>query len=371
MIGTLVGIRRYPVKSMLGETLEAATLRENGIPGDRAWAVRDELRGGIRGGKKIPELMHCSARYVGWSGAGDVPAPEIELPNGDVFPASASDAGTRIGEAVGREVTLWPLLPADALDHYRRGQPDNPDFEQELRAIFGREPDEPLPNIGKFPPEILEYESPPGTYFDAFPLLLLSQQSLDSLADVAPDSPEVSRVIEFAESFPGVTTELHNIRGTTRSLTELYLLGSTGVIPTKPFEEFECVETVVRITEKFRAIGRHGGNLEAVGFEYNGVHIGQDTFHLFPGLCAVDSPENLDAMFGALAQHSIVTTRAERSPPCSAPLPPAVVRRCVYGWPRLVYRQGRLVRDRFESVVRVCVSGPTRLYYIRAGVAQW
>ncbi len=74
------------------------------------------------------------------------------------------------------------------LDHYRRGQPDNPDFEQELRAIFGREPGEPLPNIGKFPPEILEYESPPGTYFDAFPLLLLSQQSLDSLADVAPDS---------------------------------------------------------------------------------------------------------------------------------------------------------------------------------------
>ncbi len=138
--------------------------------------------------RKIPELMRCAARYVGWSGAGKAPAPEIELPNGDVFSASASDAGTRIGEAVGREVTLWPLLPADALDHYRRGQPDNPDFEQELRAIFGREPGEPLPNIGKFPPEILEYESPPGTYFDAFPLLLLSQQSLDSLADVAPDS---------------------------------------------------------------------------------------------------------------------------------------------------------------------------------------
>ena len=138
-------------------------------------------------------------------------------------------------------------------------------------------------------------------------------------ADVPPESPEVRRVVDLAESYPGVSTELHHIQGATRSLTELYLLGSTGVIPTKPFEEFECVEKVVRITEKFRAIGRHGGKLEAVGFEYNGVHIAQDTFHLFPGLCAVDTPENLDTMFGALAQHGIVTTRAGAYKPRTSP----------------------------------------------------
>jgi uncharacterized protein YcbX len=59
---------------------------------------------------------------------------------------------------------------------------------QELRAIFGREPQEPLPNLLSFPPEILQYESPPGTYFDAFPLLLLTDASLRRLADLAPDS---------------------------------------------------------------------------------------------------------------------------------------------------------------------------------------
>jgi 3-deoxy-7-phosphoheptulonate synthase len=138
-------------------------------------------------------------------------------------------------------------------------------------------------------------------------------------ADVPRDSPELQRVIDLAESFPGVTTELHQIQGATRSLTEVYLLGPTGVIPTKPFEEFACVEKVVRITEKFRAIGRHGGGLEPVGFDYNGVRIAQDTFHLFPGLCAVDSPENLDAMFGALAQHGIVTTRAGAYKPRTSP----------------------------------------------------
>ncbi len=138
-------------------------------------------------------------------------------------------------------------------------------------------------------------------------------------ADVSPDDPEVRRLVELAESFPGVSTEFHQIRGATRSLTELYLLGSTGVIPTAPFEEFQCVEKVVRITEKFRSIGRHGTDLEAVGFEYNGVQMNQDTFHLFPGVCAVDTRENLDATFKALASHGLVTARAGAYKPRTSP----------------------------------------------------
>ena len=76
-------------------------------------------------------------------------------------------------------------------------------------------------------------------------------------ADVSSDSDEVRRIIDLAASYPGVSTELYEIQGSTRSLTEIYLLGSTGVIPTEPFEEFAGVERVVRVTEKYRAIGRH------------------------------------------------------------------------------------------------------------------
>ena len=94
----------------------------------------------------------------------------------------------RLSEAVGQAVTLWPLLPADSLDHYRRGAPSHQDLEQELRAIFGRAPDEPLPDLALFPPELLEFESPPGTYFDAFPLMLLSQASLSGMQERSPDS---------------------------------------------------------------------------------------------------------------------------------------------------------------------------------------
>jgi uncharacterized protein YcbX len=187
-VGQLRAIHRYPVKSMAGESLDAARLAAGGLAGDRAWAVRDEVNGGIRGAKKLPKLMELSARYEKTPPESGSSPATITLQDGTQLSTSDSDAGARIGQAIGHEVTLWPLLPADALDHYRRGAPSHEDLEQELRAIFGREPDEPLPDLGLFPPELLEFESPPGTYFDAFPLLIMSQQSLDEMQRIAPES---------------------------------------------------------------------------------------------------------------------------------------------------------------------------------------
>ena len=84
-------------------------------------------------------------------------------------------------------MTLWPLLPADQLDHYRRGAPDTEDFEQELRAVSARLPDERLPDLAGFK-EQLELGSPPGTYFDAFPLSIMSKQSLNSIKQLEGES---------------------------------------------------------------------------------------------------------------------------------------------------------------------------------------
>ena len=61
---TITEIHRYPVKSMLGETPSEVMVSERGIHGDRAWATRDEIRGGIRGAKKLPQLMLFSARSI-------------------------------------------------------------------------------------------------------------------------------------------------------------------------------------------------------------------------------------------------------------------------------------------------------------------
>ena len=173
-------IYRYPVKSMMGETLSEADIGEAGIPGDRGWAVRDEKRGGIRGGKKIPQLMTLAAQ----SGTA---APLITAADGDSASASSERINDWLSGKLNHPVTLWPLLPADQLDHYRRGAPDTEDFEQELRAVFGRLPDEPLPDLAGFE-ELLEFESPPGTYFDAFPISIISQQSLDTMNQLEGES---------------------------------------------------------------------------------------------------------------------------------------------------------------------------------------
>ena len=138
-------------------------------------------------------------------------------------------------------------------------------------------------------------------------------------ADVEADSPEARRLIESAESYPDVQTQVHRIQGANRSVTEIYLLGQTGVIPTEPFQEFACVERVVRVTERYRSIGRHQGGVDAVGFEYNGVRVSQDSFHPFPGLCAVDERENVEIMFRALQEHGIETSRAGAYKPRTSP----------------------------------------------------
>ncbi|MBI5089634.1 MAG: MOSC domain-containing protein [Actinobacteria bacterium] len=175
-------IWQYPVKSMIGSTVAQASLGDTGVVGDRTWAVRDEVRGGIRGAKKIGALMQLAARY---DDAGGV---VITLPDGTEVSSADADAAARVSAAVDHPVTLAPLAPAGDLDHYRRGAADSDDIIEELRSIFGREGDEPLPDLSIFPPEIVEFESPPGTYVDAFPLMIMTTSALRSLSQALPDS---------------------------------------------------------------------------------------------------------------------------------------------------------------------------------------
>lgn len=138
-------------------------------------------------------------------------------------------------------------------------------------------------------------------------------------ADLPPDGAELKHVVSLAQRFPGITAQVHVHQGATRSVTEVHLHGSTGVIPTKPFEEFEGVEKVVRVTEKFRAIGRHDGQLESVGFTYNGVTFSQDNLHVLAGLCAVDTKEHVAKTFAALEAAGLTTTRAGAYKPRTSP----------------------------------------------------
>lgn len=68
---------RYPVKSMGGEQLTAATVTATGIEGDRSFGVRDEETGMILTGRRRPELLFATASWSDGSVA-------ITLPDGSV-----------------------------------------------------------------------------------------------------------------------------------------------------------------------------------------------------------------------------------------------------------------------------------------------
>lgn len=188
-LGSIGQIYRYPVKSMGGEQLERTDVGTNGVLGDRAWAVRDEVKGGIKGAKKFPALMQCQARYLDAPSAEQPSArAEIELPDGSRVSTDDQDAASRISAAIGNEVSLWPLMPKSDLAHYRRTGGEALANEEGLRAVFAREPDEPLPDLSVFPAELMEYESPLGTYFDAFPLLIMTRAGLDFIQPNAGES---------------------------------------------------------------------------------------------------------------------------------------------------------------------------------------
>jgi hypothetical protein len=131
--------------------------------------------------------MQLGARYLAEPAPGQAPPPiEIALPGDGTVSSGDADVHDRLSAALEHPVTLWPLQ-ADP-EHYRRGAADSDDLLEELRGIFGRLEDEPLPDLSVFPPEIIEYESPPGTYFDAYPLLLVTDRSLETLQHLVPDS---------------------------------------------------------------------------------------------------------------------------------------------------------------------------------------
>ena len=145
-MGTIIGLFRFPFNSLAGESLQSSSIGTKGIPGDRAWAVRDEQRGGVRGAKRFAELMNCRAYYSSPPAEQGSSPAKVILPSGDEITTGDDRLVDLLSELVGSPVTIWPLVPAEQLDHYRRGKPMLYDMEAELRSVFARSPDESLPD---------------------------------------------------------------------------------------------------------------------------------------------------------------------------------------------------------------------------------
>jgi 3-deoxy-7-phosphoheptulonate synthase len=135
-----------------------------------------------------------------------------------------------------------------------------------------------------------------------------------------PDAPEsaIASVIQLSERYAGVTARKYEFRGASTSITEIHLIGSTRAVPTEVFETLPGVLKAVRVSVKYRLIGRHS-NDETPGFEYNGVRFDERSVKLFAGLCAVDTPAHVAEMMAALQAEGIDTTRMGAYKPRTSP----------------------------------------------------
>ncbi|HEV7397442.1 MAG TPA: MOSC N-terminal beta barrel domain-containing protein [Pyrinomonadaceae bacterium] len=201
IIGTVKQIWRYPVKSLAGETLDSCEVVTGGIPGDRGWAFRDEKTREITNGKYIPLLMQTSARYREEPDNNKVPHVVMKFADGSTIASDEPNLNTRVSKQLGREVTLWLLQPASNKAHYRRAslvsrlvgfkliQNQLPrilrmkNVQTQVREMFSREAGEPIPDLTTLPVELLEFTSPPGTYFDAFPIHVMTTASLRAMSE--------------------------------------------------------------------------------------------------------------------------------------------------------------------------------------------
>src|ERR1700739_4633859 len=111
-IGALWG---FPVKSMQGQSVRAATLGDAGVVGDRAYGFLDvekERLVSCKRPKLYPGLFDCRAEFVGEPVAGEVPPPvRVTLPDGTVVEGDDESLARAVGGLVGRELRLARTIP--------------------------------------------------------------------------------------------------------------------------------------------------------------------------------------------------------------------------------------------------------------------
>ena len=137
--------------------------------------------------------------------------------------------------------------------------------------------------------------------------------------NVDKEGQELKRIYEFLENFPGLNVRIVELTGETRTVREIHLIGPTHNVPEEVLGAMRGVERVVRVSTKYRQIGRHDVNFVPVGFTYNGIKFDQEGLNIFAGPCAVDTPEYIDRVFSILKDLGIATARMGAYKPRTSP----------------------------------------------------
>jgi uncharacterized protein YcbX len=172
---------------MLGEELDAADLSEGGLVGDRGYALRDRETGKVASAKhpKLwPNLLACRAAFVESPRVGgELPPVRIELADGNAVRSDAADVDAVLSRFFGREVELaHSAQNGYTIDQYH---PDEENYDPE-----GHRDEVVEAQLGAafFNERGLPSAVPEGSFFDLFPLSVLTTSSLDQLGVLEPQS---------------------------------------------------------------------------------------------------------------------------------------------------------------------------------------
>src|SRR5438128_1803209 len=167
-LGAVVSLWRYPVKSMMGEELNAAEFTERGLLGDRAYALVDNSDGKAATAKnprKWPRLFDFRATFIEWvRPAAKLPPVRIALPDGTTLTSDQGDLDQTLSEALDREVTFRAA---------RDGAVNAEEYWPDMEGLDHRD-------------TVTDFTLPEGTFFDVAMVHLLTTATLDRLRELYP-----------------------------------------------------------------------------------------------------------------------------------------------------------------------------------------
>jgi uncharacterized protein len=167
-VGSVVSLWQYPVKSMMGEELNATEVTERGLLGDRAYALIDSSDGKAATAKnprKWPRLFDFRATFIEpVRAATKVPPVRIVLPDGTTVTSDQGDLNQILSKALNREVTL------------RAAEHESVNAEEYWPDMEGLDHRDTVTN----------FTLPDGTFFDCAMVHLLTTATLDRLRELYP-----------------------------------------------------------------------------------------------------------------------------------------------------------------------------------------
>src|SRR5207248_6123600 len=172
-VGSVVALWRYPVKSMMGEELNAAEVTDRGLLGDRQFAVVDASTGKVAGAKnprKWGNFFDFRAAYVEPPESGSkLPAVRLTLPDGTVVTSEEPDLAEVLSRALGREVEF-----AEAQHDGESSAAQAEEYWPDIEGLDYRD-------------TVTEWELPPGTFFDLAVVHLLTTATIERLRALYPE----------------------------------------------------------------------------------------------------------------------------------------------------------------------------------------